>query len=461
MLNNYFTQLSVLLCSTVLSITSCANSTFNSLSLLQITEDVSYLASDELKGRSNFSAEINQAADYIAQRFAQSGLIPAFKQTSFQQKYSVIKATPNTIKLQINEQLIATEKLAFASSEEQFTWHLEHNLHSLKKSSAVKIHTVNKNQNMQAMLRKINNQGGEHLVLIHTAHASLFKRYQAYFSQGSTKLALANPRTSPKNSIVIALTDIRAEQVTQITATATSTLQSKELSNVVALLPGTSNADEFVLYSAHYDHLGTRKDDSNTDNIYNGADDDASGVAAILNLADYFAKQGSPKRSLLFAAFSAEEIGGFGSKYFAQQLDSKQITAMINIEMIGKASKFGAGTVWMTGMDRSTLGEQLNAALSGTGRQIYQDPYPEQGLFYRSDNATLARLGVPAHSFSSTQLDTDQHYHQPSDELASLNLSSLHKVITSLAIATQPLVDGQITPSRIDVNLVNNEGLIY
>jgi aminopeptidase YwaD len=139
---------------------------------------------------------------------------------------------------------------------------------------------------------------------------------------------------------------------------------------------------------------------------------------------------------------------------------------MINIEMIGKPSKFGAGTVWMTGMDRSNLGALLNERLnndnqSNLNSQIYPDPYPEQGLFYRSDNATLARLGVPAHSFSSTQLDKDQHYHKVSDDIKSLDLVSMHKVIESLATATHALVDGEVTPTRIEQAQVRAKGKIY
>ena len=134
---------------------------------------------------------------------------------------------------------------------------------------------------------------------------------------------------------------------------------------------------------------------------------------------------------------------------------------MINIEMIGKPSKFGEGTLWMTGMERSNLGAQLNYVLAKHKKEIHPDPYPEQGLFYRSDNSTLAKLGVPAHSFSSTQLDKDQHYHQVSDDLASLNLPSLHQVIETLAIATQPLVNGSVTPSRIDTSKIKTKGVIF
>ena len=246
------------------------------------------------------------------------------------------------------------------------------------------------------------------------------------------------------------LTDINKENVKDL---------NMAWSCSTGVLKGHEKNGENVLFSGHYDHLGSK--DGEGDTIYNGADDDASGTTAVLNLAQYYAEKDNNKRTLMFSAFTAEEIGGFGSKYFSQQLNPDDVVAMINIEMIGKPSKFGAGTVWMTGMERSNLGTLLNEKLAATNTEIFADPYPEQGLFYRSDNATLARLGVPAHSFSSTQLDKDQHYHQVSDDLASLDLTSMHKVIESLATATQSLVDGEVTPTRVDKAQVRASGKIY
>ena len=468
MFNIKSTHLTILMVSVSLSITTLtntalanntsANNTATTITLSQVTQDVSYLASDSLNGRGNFSTDIHQAADYIAKRFKEAGLSPVAGNNGFYQQYTVQQIHPKTLELHINGQSIATEKLTFASTVENFTWTIPD---TKNQASPVKVHNIAKKDDMRTALSKLNAQGGQHLVLLHPAHKDTFQRYQNYFAQGLTKLAGRETNSQQGGTIVIALTDVSAEQLTSLSATATSTISISKLTNVVAMLPGTTKADEIVLYSAHYDHLGSTENIEATDTIFNGADDDASGTAAVINLAQHFAKQGNNKRSLLFAAFSAEEIGGFGSRYFSKQLDARTITAMINIEMIGKPSTFGAGTVWMTGMERSDLGEQLNAALIGTDMKIYQDPYPEQGLFYRSDNATLARLGVPAHSFSSTQLDKDQHYHKVSDDVSSLNLPSLHKVIKALAIATKPLVDGKITPSRIDTNLVKKKGLIY
>lgn len=446
----------------------------NTITLEQVTKDVSYLASDELKGRDNFTLEIRQAASFISRRFSEIGLTPAQSAPNFNQQYSIQKIKPDTLNVELNGQIIANEFLSMATTKIDFNWNSDSQNKSQSINESVNIAVIGEDDNMRTALRELNNQGGQHLVLLHPTHEKSFKRYQSYFARGLTKLVTdvnTNGVSEKVNTqggvIVIALTDI--SEVKHFTVKGKAKVSDTQLSNVVGILPGKSKANEIVLYSAHYDHLGVKPSvDATTHNkaaqgsqIFNGADDDASGVSAIINLANHFAKMGNNERTLMFAAFSAEEIGGFGSRHFSSQVDPKQITAMINIEMIGKPAVFGEGSVWMTGMDRSNLGEQLNTVLAPQNLKVYADPYPKQNLFYRSDNATLARLGVPAHSFSSTQLDKDQHYHQVSDDINSLNLPSMLQVIKMLAIATTPLVDGSITPSRIDPNKVKRNGLIY
>ncbi|MDO6487642.1 M28 family peptidase [Colwellia sp. 6_MG-2023] len=429
----------------------------STISLAQVTKDITYLASDNLKGRGNFSTEIKQAASYIASRFQESGLIGTedIATHSFLQKYKISKMSSTKLDLVLNGQAQVTDNLTIASTATDVSWLMTNGV----KSNEFTIHTIGKDDSLREALSNINSQGGDHLVLLNPAHEKTFQRYQQRFARGVTKLVEKNNQQDIGGTIVIALSKVTSEEVKNIGLVAKNKKSISELSNVIAVLPGKTKPNEIVLYSAHYDHLGMTN--SEGDHIFNGADDNASGTTAIINIAQHYAKQNDNARTLMFAAFSAEELGGFGSQYFSKQVDPNSITAMINIEMIGKPSKFGAGTMWMTGMERSNLGQQLNQVLAKSGNEIHQDPYPEQGLFYRSDNATLARLGVPAHSFSSTQLDKDKHYHNVTDDLSSLNLPSLHKVIEALAIATQPLVDGSVTPSRIDVNKVKNRGLIY
>jgi len=432
-----------------LSITSIVSTSVSSdnISLEQITADVSFLANDKLAGRASFSKGIDDAAGYISKRFSGIGLSPLMGLKSFRQTFEISQFIPSSINLTLNGKNIDQKNLAMASTIKSIVW---------KNSKHFKKAVIGPQDDMRQKIEALNQKGDEHLVLLNTAHAKLFARYQSYFQRGLTKLDLTHQGT-----IVIVLTN--ETNIESVDLTATTNVSKQTLSNVVGILPGSTRPDEIVLYSAHYDHLGikSKKGKNEEDLIYNGADDDASGTTAVINLAEHFAKKANNARTLIFTAFTAEEIGGFGSRYFSQQLDPERITAMINIEMIGKPSKFGKGTLWMTGMQRSNLGALLNGGLNSHHKEIYQDPYPEQNLFYRSDNATLARLGVPAHSFSSTQLDKDEYYHQVSDELESLDLRSMQSVIETLSIATEGLVNGKDTPTRLDATKVRRQGKIF
>ena len=162
-------------------------------------------------------------------------------------------------------------------------------------------------------------------------------------------------------------------------------------SNIIGVLEGKSKKDEYVIISAHYDHLGMKKSGAG-DLIYNGANDDASGVTGVLALAAYFKKVGH-ERTIVFAAFTAEEMGLIGSTYFGKDIDAAKFVAGINLEMIGKTPSFGPNTAWLTGFERSDFGKIIQKNLKGSGYQLFPDPYKNFNLFFRSDNASLARLG--------------------------------------------------------------------
>ena len=224
-----------------------------------------------------------------------------------------------------------------------------------------------------------------------------------------------------------------------------------ELANVVGMISG-NRTDEFVLFSAHYDHIGILP--GGEDTIANGANDDASGTTAVIELARYFKSQPKPERTLLFVAFTAEERGGLGSRHFSEQLDPDQIVAMFNIEMIGKPAVSGPNTAWITGFERSSFGEILQQAVEGTPYKFYPDPYPDQNLFFRSDNATLARLGVPAHTIATTPIDVDPDYHQVTDHVETLDLDHMTDTIRAIAMAGATIISGEATPTRVDPDSV-------
>jgi len=221
--------------------------------------------------------------------------------------------------------------------------------------------------------------------------------------------------------------------------------------NVVGVLKGKSLSDEFIVISAHYDHLGIDYE-IDGDNIYNGANDNASGVTAVLTLAEYFKKSDINERSIIFVAFTGEEMGLRGSRYFGKNINRSKIMAGINIEMIGVQSEYGKNTAWLTGFDRSDFGKIIQKNLSDTKYKLFADPYPTQNLFFRSDNAALARLGIPAHTFSTTPMEKDSHYHKVTDEYETLDILTIKESIELISKGILSIIQGEDTPTRIILN---------
>ena len=218
--------------------------------------------------------------------------------------------------------------------------------------------------------------------------------------------------------------------------------------NAVGKLTGSdpARASEVILLSAHLDHVGSRTPRDGGapgDTIYNGADDDASGTVAVLELAQALAEGPRPKRTVVFAFFGSEEAGGFGSRYFADKpvVPLTQIVANLQFEMLGRAdAAVPPHTLWLTGYERSTLGP----ALAGLGAKLVQDPHPDQNFFERSDNIQFARRGVVAHTVSSFGLHTD--YHQPSDEIGTIDFGHMTDAIRSLLEPVRWLADSDFRP---------------
>jgi Zn-dependent M28 family amino/carboxypeptidase len=301
-------------------------------------------------------------------------------------------------------------------------------------------------EKVQTHFREILRPSKNTLVVFDPGQAAAFQSILSQFG----KPRLRGEATGSAYSSVLVLVDAAPIKATTFRVAASAATKTVTLRNVVGYLPGRNQklAAEKVIFSGHYDHLGIIKPVAG-DSIANGADDDASGTTAVVALAEYFKKRKDNARSLLFVAFTAEEIGGFGAHYFSKQLDPKEIVAMFNIEMIGKPAKFGPKTAFITGYDKTDFGQLLQANLQGTEFKFEPDPYPEQNLFYRSDNATLAQLGVPAHTISTDQIPTDKLYHSVDDEVSSLDVKNMTDVISAIARSATGIVGGQQTPTRV------------
>lgn len=397
------------------------------------------LSADDMQGRKTFEPGIEKAAQVIAQEFGQIGLEPLKGLPDYCQSFEAYRIKPTKITVQLDGQSVEPERVLVLSNEPELNWQSQ-------TADSVPVITVEAAQNLVRRIGEIRKSSTSALVLIDPAHRELFIRYREYLSRGAISLEKpegGNSYVFVLQKLSVALPDYQVQVQNQT--------EKLPLSNVVGMIPGKSKPDEIVIFSAHYDHLGFLPP-VNGDSIANGADDDASGTTAVIALAKHFAKRKNNARTLIFVAFAAEEIGGYGSQYFSKQLDPKQVVAMFNIEMIGKPSKFGKDNAWVTGFEKSDFGKILQKNLTGSEFSFREDPYPDQNLFYRSDNATLARLGVPAHSISSDQIDIDKLYHSVDDEYESLDVANMTQIIRAIARSARSIVAGADTPSRVDAS---------
>jgi len=216
--------------------------------------------------------------------------------------------------------------------------------------------------------------------------------------------------------------------------------------NVVGLVRGRDPqlAHEAVIVGAHFDHVGIGTAVGG-DSIYNGADDDASGVAAVLAIADALAAGPAPRRTVVLLLTTGEELGMLGTRWYAENpvVPLERTVADLQIEMIGRPDSLagGAGRAWLTGYERSTMGETFAAA----GLPVVADPRPAMRFFERSDNIVFAVRGIPAHTLSSYNLHTD--YHQPADEVAKLDAEHMAGVTRAAIAAVRLLADADEAPA--------------
>jgi hypothetical protein len=211
--------------------------------------------------------------------------------------------------------------------------------------------------------------------------------------------------------------------------------------NVVGILRGVDPVleDSVIVVDAHYDHLGIGRPVKG-DSIYNGADDDASGTVAVLEIARAMADGPRPRRTVIFVATTGEEVGLLGTRWYIQHpvAPIARMTANLEIEMISRPDSLagGFGKAWLTGFNRSSMGPSFARA----GLAVVADPRPEMNFFERSDNIAFARAGIPAHTFSSGFEHAD--YHQPSDDVSKVNWAHTTALIRIAAAAVRMLADG-------------------
>ncbi len=229
--------------------------------------------------------------------------------------------------------------------------------------------------------------------------------------------------------------------------------QAKELvtsQNVIGIVEGTDPVlkNEYIIYSAHYDHVGIGTPDETGDNNYNGARDNAVGTTTVLSMAQNLAKYPT-KRSALFILFTGEEKGLLGSEYYVANpvLPLNQMVYCFNSDNAGYNDTSLATIV---GLERTTASQHIKDAATAFGITAIDDPAPEQGLFDRSDNVHFAKAGIPAPTFSlgftAFNGDVTKYYHRPGDEADTLDYEYLYKFFSAYVMAGRNIGNDPVTP---------------
>jgi len=388
------------------------------------------LASDDMAGRRTFTPGIEKAAAFIAKEFADTQLQTLPGLSTYLQSFSMTKTSLISSAVLLDGQPVDGKKVSTLALEKEIHW---------TEKSGVEIKTIEKEENFSQQISKMLAANKATLVFVDES-----------FAANVTRLTNRGPIKNTQAPMVFVL-------ASKIPASFDITILQNSinmpLANVVGIIPGKSLPKEYVIFSGHYDHLGINsRGIVQGDSIFNGANDDAAGTTGMIMLAKYFKKLNNNARTLVFAAFTAEEVGGFGASYFSKVFDPLTVKAMFNLEMIGTESKWGKNSAYITGFEKSDMGAILQKNLEGTAFQFYPDPYTNQNLFYRSDNATLARLGVPAHTISTSKMDSEPNYHKASDEVQTLDLNNMTEVIKAIAKSSESIISGKDTPSRVDTS---------
>lgn len=387
------------------------------------------LSSDDMQGRAIFTPGIDKAADFISDEFKKAGLQTFKGASGYRQSFFMLKPKQQSLSAKADGEAISEQNIIVITTNKDF---------SVNETSSYEKVSVNKGESLGGKAFGYIGSKKNLLVTVDTSFATNFPRLKYFGSQ-----------IDPSAGNIVFILAAKAPETFSVEAK--YNFDTLRLANVVGMLPGKSKPEEFVIFSGHYDHLGIGKP-VNGDSIYNGANDDAAGTTAVVMLAKYFAKMHNNERTIVFAAFTGEESGGYGSKYFSQQMDPAKVMAMFNIEMIGTESKWGNNSAYITGYEKTDMGKILQKNLEGSGFTFHPDPYTEQQLFYRSDNATLARQGVPAHTISTSKMDSEPNYHKVSDEIGTLDMNNMAEIIKAIAISSTSIIQGKDTPTRVDTS---------
>jgi hypothetical protein len=402
------------------------------ISPVVIQKHLNFLASDSLKGRGNFSPELMTAANYIEIEFAKANLQPLNGFFDF-----AIPFNGGVNKVLSRDNVDWNAKRL---NQNQFFYFTGEKFPDAKTLTDFKLIEIDGALD-ESVLYKYWDE---------TSPVLLWWKGNSSKDQKINSEQLKVPDVLPFSNVLLVSSK---EKPVQLKIYTDDIYRKNVMFNLTGVLKGKTKPSEIVIFSAHYDHLGTGAIVGN-DFIYNGANDNASGVAALLSLAAYYAEKNNNERTLVFCAFAGEEMGLLGSYNFAEIIKAETIKAGINLEMLGKAHAGQLGNFFITGEKFSDLKKIMQNELSNA---ITDEPNANN-LFKRSDNYPFAMKGVPAHSILSSTDISDSCYHKPCDEIKEINTENISLVLKNVITGVAKIVSGnktpkRISPSRVGVNL--------
>ncbi len=440
---------------------------FNSFSLAQkkvvvsavqeknVRAEMNFLAGDALQGRGSGTIFERIAAEYIGSQFMQIGLEPAGEKDAqgnqtFVQTVDVAgRSMLQDLKIrgELGKSITFGKELGVMSiSAKEINGELQKAKFgdTAKKGSVILITLSDDDtfQTIQPKLRPFYTGGAAAIIIseskeIRENWSSILEQKVSLGRRGSLFIVSKEAMLNLSN-----LADGTKIEMSASFADSPKTFTWNAMGKITGSDPKLSS--EVILLTSHLDHLGVRQNAEGNDKIFNGADDDASGSVAVLELARTLASGKKPKRTVYFVCFGSEEAGGHGATYFVNNLPfpKEKLVANLEFEMIGRPdSKVKPEELWLTGYEGSNLGSEL----AKRGAKLVQDPHPEQNFFQRSDNYTLARQGIIAHTVSSFGLHTD--YHKASDEVKTIDFQHMTRSINSMILPINWLVNSDFVPT--------------
>jgi hypothetical protein len=406
---------------------------------------MNFLAGDELQGRGSATRDEAIAAAYVGAQFRLAGLTPVPGMDGYLQRAPVTRITPSgaatitvgdTTLTQGTDFAILTGGLTAASGAIT----VANDTATLPSGTETLMIAPPEGPGVRALFGAAMGSGAR-LILLRRTEALARATSDDGDRAPVIRLAETPARSGP---VALVLAPDVFDRLKSTGGTASydpggTEVENGVTTNAIGWLAGTEPDGPVLMVSAHLDHLGVRSDGV----VMHGANDDASGTVALIELARALAGTGPHRMNLMFVAYGSEEAGLLGSRYFVNHppVPLERLKANLEIEMIADQDpQLPAGVMMMTGFERSNFGPELKAR----GALIGPDPYPEQNFFQRSDNYALAQRGIVAHTISGWA--TIPTYHTPEDTIANINFDFMTAAIQSLVEPLSELAEGDFTP---------------